>query len=151
MANLIFDKMLSEQGLTICPYSIRHIIRMCCLRGNYLIASGSEANLLFPSPSLDGAGVVSSEGREVVVRQQSQGNSWQVSCTYCVPASRGRLRHKTIAPVRPCRLLSTLDKGKSLQEDVASCPLPARLFVGENVRFRDRLYIQKMIMGSVIM
>src|ERR1051326_4449457 len=60
ISKLIFDKMLYERGLVICPYSIRHSIRMCLL-GNYPIAFGRESNLCCLSPSHAYADAASSE------------------------------------------------------------------------------------------
>src|SRR5215212_4306471 len=101
ISKLIFDKMLYERGLSICPYSIRHIIRMC-LPGNYLTASGRESILCCLSPSLAFEVVAESARTWEAGRQPLPGNSWQASFTCYAQAASGTPPRKNLAQARPC-------------------------------------------------
>src|SRR5215216_1927732 len=93
--------MLYERGLVICPYSIRHIIRMCLL-GNYPTASGTESILCCLSLSHACAGVVRNERMWEAVLQPHQGKLWLASFTCCELAASGTLPQKNLAVARPC-------------------------------------------------
>src|ERR1044072_6693085 len=93
--------MLYELGLTLCPYSIRHIIRMC-LPGNYLTASGRESNLSYPSPSPGFVGAVRSEKISEAGHLLTEGRGWQASFTSFAQAASGTPPQMNLAVARPC-------------------------------------------------
>src|SRR5215216_1920084 len=93
--------MLYERGLSICPYSIRHIIRMCLL-GNYLIASGRESNLFCLSPSRAFAVAVINAKTWEEDLQPLPDNSSQASFMCCARDVSGTLLQKNLVVARPC-------------------------------------------------
>src|SRR5437016_1622851 len=92
--------MLYERGLTLCPYSIRHIIRMCLL-GNYPIASGRESNRFSQSRSRGFVGVASSESMSAGDLQPTLDKSWLAFFMFCAPAASGMRLPENLPVARP--------------------------------------------------